>query len=377
MRTSYIFSAALLVLASASVAGAQQKAAAPAKPAWEQTWELGFRSTTTTGDEGRYQRYEDLKSGLASKILIGKETDAVAYDFSAANVGYDDQNFSFSYNRYGKAKFTLDFNGQPLNYAFNTLTPFRDAGNNKWTLDPALRTRVQNKEVGVVGIGTTAATNVASIYRSIATEFPMSAQRNTLDMGLKYTLNKLASVDFSYKMVQKSGNQPWGAAFAFSDAQELPMTLDNGVNEITAGLELAKNEYGMVRAEYQGSFFKQNLASMEWDNPLRATDFDNGKTPPAGPWDPSGYSNGNGPAFGRMSMAPSSAMNTLKLTALYKMPNHTTLNGQIALIRMTQDDDLLPFTTNTKIAQPATYAFFPGLASLHRPTAEGQVDALN
>ena len=377
MRTRFIISAALLVLASASVAEAQQKAAAPAKPAWEQQWELGFRSTTTTGDEARYMRYEDLKSGLASKIAIGKETDAVAYDFSAANVGYDDQAYNFSYNRFGKAKFDLNFNGQPLNYAFNSLTPYRDAGNNKWTLDPTLRTRVQNKEAGIVGIGNTAATNVASIYRSIATEFPMSAQRNTLDMGLKYQVNKIATVDFSYRMVTKSGNQPYAGAFAFSNANELPMTLDNGVNEITAGIEFAKSEYGMFRAEYSGSFFKQNLASMEWDSPLRATDFDNGKVPPSGPWDPSGYSNGNGPAFGRMSMTPSSAMNTLRLTALYKMPNHTTLNGQFAIVRMTQDDDILPFTTNTKIAQAATYAFYPGLAKLPRPSAEAQVDGIN
>ncbi len=377
MRTRFIISAALLVLASASVAEAQQKAAAPAKPAWEQQWELGFRSTTTTGDEARYMRYEDLKSGLASKIAIGKETDAVAYDFSAANVGYDDQAYNFSYNRFGKAKFDLNFNGQPLNYAFNSLTPYRDAGNNKWTLDPTLRTRVQNKEAGIVGIGNTAATNVASIYRSIATEFPMSAQRNTLDMGLKYQVNKIATVDFSYRMVTKSGNQPYAGAFAFSNANELPMTLDNGVNEITAGIEFAKSEYGMFRAEYAGSFFKQNLASMEWDSPLRATDFDNGKVPPSGPWDPSGYSNGNGPAFGRMSMTPSSAMNTLRLTALYKMPNHTTLNGQFAILRMTQNDDILPFTTNTKIAQAATYAFYPGLAKLPRPSAEAQVDGIN
>ncbi len=377
MRTSTIFSAALLVLASASVAGAQQKAAAPAKPAWEQTWELGFRATSTTGDEARYQRYEDLKSGLASNILVGKETDAVAYDFSAANVGYDNQHYAFSYNRFGKAKFNLDFNGQPLNYGFNTLTPFRDAGNNRWTLDPALRTRVQNKEAGIVGIGNTAATNVASIYRSIATEFPMSAQRSTLDMGLKYHFNSLASFDLNYKMVQKSGNQPYGAAFAFNNAEELPMTLDNGVNEITAGLELAKSAYGMIRAEYEGSFFKQNLPTMEWDNPLRATDFDNGKVPPSGPWDPSAYLNGNGPAFGRMAMAPSSQMHTLRITALYKMPAHTTLNGQFALIRMTQDEDILPFTTNTKIAQSATYAFFPGLAALPRPSAQAQVDGIN
>ncbi len=381
MRNSYLISAALLVLASASVAGAQQKAAAPAKPALEQAWELGFRATTTTGDEARYERYQDLQSGLASKIWLGKADDAVAYDFSAANVGYNDQAYAFSYNRFGKAKFNLSFNGQPLNYAYNTLTPYRDAGNNKWTLDPALRTRVQNKEVGVVGIATNAATDLTgSIYRSIATEFPMSAQRNTLNLGMKYRVNALAAVDVAYKMVTKSGNQPWGASFAFSDAVNVPMALDNSVNEFTAGLELSKPALGMIRVEYQGSFFKQNFASLEWDNPLRATDYDSGKpvtSQTSGPWDNSGYSNGNGAAFGRMSMAPSSEMNTFRVVGLYKMPNHTTLNGQVSFTKMTQDDDILPFTSNAKIAQAATYTFFPGLAALPRQTAEAQVDGLN
>ncbi len=378
MRNSYVLSAALLVLASASVAGAQQKAAAPAKPAVEQAWELGFRATTTTGDEARYERYQDLRSGLASKIWLGKADDAVAYDFSAANVGYNDQHYAFSYNRFGKAKFNLEFNGQPLNYAYNTLTPYRDAGNNKWTLDPALRVRVQNKEAGVVGIVTTAAQDASgSIFRSIATEFPMSAQRNTLNLGMKYRVNTLATVDVAYKMVTKSGSQPWGASFAFNEVVNVPMALDNSANEFVAGLELSKPALGMIRAEYQGSFFKQNFATLEWDNPLRATDFDNGKLPPSGPWDPSGYANGNGAAFGRMSMAPSSQLNTFRVVGLYKMPNHTTLNGQVAFTRMTQDEDIIPFTSNTKIAQSATYAFFPGLAALPRPSAQAQVDGIN
>jgi hypothetical protein len=377
MRNSYVIPAALLVLASASAVGAQQKAAAPAKPALEQVWELGFRATTTTGDEARYERYQDLQSGLASKIWIGKSSDAVSYDFSAANAGYNNQSYVFNYNRYGKGTFNVSFNGIPLNYAYNTLTPFRDAGNNKWTLDPALRTRVQNKEAGIVGIGNSAATNVASIYRSIATQFAMSQQRNTLGVGGSYRVNNYATVDLKYQMVSKSGNMPWGASFAFNDAQELPISLDNVTNEFTAGLELVKSDLGMIRAEYQGSFFKQNLPTLEWDNPLRATDYDNGKTPPAGPWDASGYSNGNGPAFGRQAMFPSNSLNALNVTALYKMPAHTTLNGSFTIARMTQDEDIIPFTTNPKIAQAATYAFFPGLAALPRPTAEAQVDALN
>ena len=379
MRTRFIISAALLLLASASVAGAQQKkTAAPAKePALEQTYELGFRSTTTTGDEFRYQRFQDLKSGLASKIGIGKETEASAFDFSAYNVGYNDQAYALKYNKFGKLKFYADYTGQPLNYANNTLTPYKYAGNNTWTLDVNARTQVQNKVAGVVGIGTTAATDVATIYRGLATNFPMSAQRDNLNLGLSYRLTEFANVDFKYSMIKKSGNQPWGAAFAFNDAQELPMALDNTTNEITAGLELVKPAWGMVRAEYQGSFFKNQFSSLVWDNPLRATEYDNGKLPPAGPWDRSGYVNGNGAATGRMAMSPSSQMNVVRLLGLYKMPGHTTINAQLALTGMTQDAELLPWTTNTKIANSATYVFFPGLAALPRASAQADVKGLN
>jgi len=392
MRNRYLNPAALLLLASASMAGAQQTPAAPTTRllGLEQRWELGFRSTTTTGDEFRYQRYQDLANGLASKIWFGKETHASAFDFNAANVGYNDQAYSVKYNKFGKMKFTVDYTGQPLNYANNTLTPYTYAGNNVWTLDAAARTSVQAGTPGVVGIGSTAATNVATIFRPLATNFPMSAQRDKLNVGLSYRVNDYANVDFKYGMTKKSGNQPWGASFAFNDATNIPMALDNTVNEFTAGVEAAKPAWGMVRAEYQGSFFKNQFESLTWDNPLRATDYFLAKpysiVAPAtvggawvlnGPWDNSGYSNGRGPAFGRLSLPPSSQMNALRLSGLYKMPNHTTLNGQFSFANMTQDEALLPLTANTTIANAATYAAIPGLANPSRASAQAEVRSIN
>jgi len=375
---NHMISAALLLLASAGVASAQQKAAAPAKgPAIEQSWELGFRGTSVTGDEYRYQRYSDLSNGLSSKINIGRSSDASMFDFSAANVGYNDQAYAFKYNQFGKMKFSLEFTGQPLNYANNTLTPYKYAGNNTWTLDANARTQVQNKVAGVVGIGTTAATDVATIYRALATPFTMAAQRDVMAAGFSYRVNSFAAVDLKFSTTKKTGNQPWGAAFAFNDAEEIPMALDNRTNEFTAGIEFNKPKYGMFRAEYLGSFFKNEFASLTWDNPLRATDFDNGKTPPAGPWDASGYSNGNGPAMGRMSMAPDNSMNSFRMLGLYKMPMHSVLNGSLSFTTMSQDADILPYTVNTKIANSATYLFFPGLARLPRASAQAEVRGLN
>ena len=60
----------------------------------------------------------------------------------------------------------------------------------------------------------------------------------------------------------------------------------------------------MFRAAYERSMFTNQFNAVEWDNPMRLTDYNNGQVPPAGPYDPSGYSNGNGPARGRISVVP-------------------------------------------------------------------------
>ena len=75
----------------------------------------------------------------------------------------------------------------------------------------------------------------------------------------------------------------------------------------------------MVRLAWDGSFFSNDVDTLVWDNPIRATDFSNGHVPPNGPYDPSGYSNGNGPAQGRMALWPGNSMNVVSVMGLYKM----------------------------------------------------------
>ena len=90
------------------------------------------------------------------------------------------------------------------------------------------------------------------------------------------------------------------------------------------------------------------------------------------PYDASGYSNGNGPAVGRMSMPPSNSMNTVSTTGLYKMAAHTTINGTVSFTAMNQNDQLIPWTTNSAINNAGVWAAFPGLKALPRETAEAK-----
>ena len=87
----------------------------------------------------------------------------------------------------------------------------------------------------------------------------------------------------------------------------------------------------MVRLDYWGSFFTNDIQTLTWDNPIRATDFNNGLAPPSGPYDPSGYSNGNGPALGQAALWPSNNLNSVGATGMYKIAPRTTINGNLKL----------------------------------------------
>jgi len=377
MRSKLILSTAVLVLAVTGVARAQKAAAKDTTPEPTQSYTLGYRGSSVDGDKGRWERYRDLRDGAVAGMTFGKETERSALKFSADNVGYHDQKYMLDYNQFGKLKLTAMWNSTPLNYAYNTLTPWKTTGGNVWTLSSAARQQVQDKVPGVIGIGTTAATDLPSIFRPLATTFPMQVRRDMVSVGMKYRMNDATNVDVAFSSTGKTGNQPYGASFAFNDANELPMAIDNRTNDMTAGVEWAKGTTGMLRAEWTGSWFKNQFQSLTWDNPLRATNFDNGKAPPAGPYDASGYSNGNGPAVGRLALPPSNSLNTFRVMGLYKMPGRSTLNGQVSFTTMKQDDALIPWTTNALIASPAVYAYFPGLAQLPRATADAQVNAMN
>ena len=384
MRTRLMLSTAVLLLAFTGVARAQQTSAATAAaPALTGTFDLGARGSSVDGDKARWERYRDLRDGVTTKGDLGKETDAYKLRFRVSNAGYRDQKYVLDYNRFGKVKFTASWDSVPLNYSYDSKTPWKDTGNNVWTLDMATRLAVQNKTIPApyIGIGSTAADFLkSSIYNTIAVPFKMQARRDVLSVGLKYKMTDALGVNLAFTSTKKSGNQPYGASFAFNVANELPMSLDNRTNDLTAALEWTRATDGMLRVAYDGSWFNNAFSSLTWDNAYRATDYTTGKPVvniTNGPWDNSAYSNGNGAAVGRLALPPSSTLSTFSLLGLYKLPMHSAINGQLAITSMKQDDAILPFTTNSVLNTAAVWAIAPGLKQLPRATAQAEVKAVN
>lgn len=332
------------------------------------TIDFGGRGAARSGDDARFERYRDLRSGAFSRIVLGNHSDERHVNVSAFNVGYRDQSYRVDYNA-GRTKASGWFDAVPLNYSYLTSTPWVQDSPSLFTLDTTARTLVQTRVPGVVGIPTTPALlATSSIFRGLARPFELRQRRDTLGASYGYEISPMMAVSVAFDTVKKSGQQPFGMSFAFNNANELPISLDHRTNNLEANLEYG-NSQGMIRFGWQASYFGNQIHDVVWDNPLRATD--------VAPYDPNGYSNGNGPARGRMSMPPDSSLNMVSATGLYRLPSRTTITGTLWFSAMNQNDTLIPWTINSAIANTSVYAQFPNLATLPRQSAEAKVHGLN
>jgi MtrB/PioB family decaheme-associated outer membrane protein len=328
--------------------------------------DLGARGTDTSGDVARLERYRDIDSGAFGRLLFRKDTDQYLFQAGAFNIGAQDQRYQAQYNGKG-IRFSGMFDSIPTNYTFLSSSPWVQQTPDVFTLDLAARQQVQNKQV--VGIPQNPNDlNSASIYRGLANPFDLQSLRQTTSTSVAYDFSNTLGFDATFSNIKRSGQQPIGASFAFNVANEVPMTLDNHTNDLSAGLEWTRPK-GMFRIGWNGSWFDNNVTELVWDNPYRATD--------QNPYDGSAYVNGNGSSRGRLALPPSNNLNSVSAFGLYKLPSHTTVNGSLAFTRMSQDNALIPWTINPVLQTPSVYAQYPGLAALPRPTAEALVHGVN
>ncbi len=326
------------------------------------------------GDEARYERYRDLRSGANINFLFNKETATWTFEVKATNVGYRDQRYTANFNsRRVKASFLFD--STPLNYGYGLQTPYV-CSTGSCTLDPAVRTTIQtSRGTGatpinsptIVGVPQTLAQiQTGTLYNSIAKGFDMQSRRDTIAADLRFSATDNLDFLLGFNSYKRSGNMPWGMGFAFNNLVEVPMELDNRETSVATGVEWASHQ-GMFSVVYEHSKFNQNVPSLAVDNPLQATNWNS--TPGTG-YDPNGYTNAHGAAMGRMATAPSNSLDTVNWLGMVKLPGRTTANASFMMGANRQNAALIPWTTNSVIANPATYATFPGLASLPRDTAE-------
>jgi hypothetical protein len=284
-------------------------------------------------DEARFQRYRDLRDGGTVDVFrYRKDTDSKYVNVSADHIGYRDQRYAASYNKYGKLKATFEWNQIPIFFSQTTATLFSEVSPGVLGMSDAIQSGIEKKT-------TTLAAAVGQ-----AQPFDLRAKRNVLDVRLVYSATRNLDLNLTVKNTTKDGNQPWAGTFGFGDAVELPVPIDTRTTEIGTSAEWT-NERGMARVGYDGSFFRNNVSTLVWDNPQRITD-----SPTAGPLP------------GRMALWPNSDLNAVTANGLLKLPRNSRATAYVQVGNWTQNDALIPFTINSALPP----------ISLDRPTADAK-----
>jgi MtrB/PioB family decaheme-associated outer membrane protein len=286
--------------------------------------DFGFRGTVygDNSDEARYQRYRDLRNGAFGEgFRLGAADDQKYWDVRATHIGYRDQQYAANYNNFGKVKASVAFNQIPLFFSDVTRTAYASLSPGVLDLDgyPAL---VQSGAAK------------STIYNTVASPFDMMLKRSIADFRFVYSATEHLDLSAVFKNIQKSGEQPWAGTFGFSDAVELPVPVDTRTTDLGVAAEWTGTR-GLVRVGYDGSFFHNNISTLVWDNPLRATDH------------PS-----SGPAQGRMAVWPDSDLNTGSVSGVIKLTGNSQATAYLSLGNLSQNDALIPFTINGALKTP-------------------------
>ena len=339
IRTRLSFVLLTCLLASSGVA-AQEPAAASAVAAPEaptNVAEFTLRGTAfgAGSDQARFMRYQDLRDGGTLDLLrFTKATDTRWYTVQADHVGYRDQRFAVGLNNYGRVKASFEFNQIPLFFSQDTRTLYTtaDSSPNIFRLDDSVQLGQQNKSVPYASLD------------GLAQPFDLRLKRSIADFKATYAATRSLDLSIALKSTAKTGNQPWAGTFGFSDAVELAVPVQTRTTDLGLGAEWG-GPRGSARLAYDGSFFRNDLSTIVWDNPLRVTD-----------------SPTLGPLQGRMSLWPDSSLNAVSASGLLNLPARSRATAYVSVGSWSQNDPLIPFSVNGAL---------PAIA-LDRPTADAR-----
>jgi MtrB/PioB family decaheme-associated outer membrane protein len=277
---------------------------------------------TPGSDEGLAQRYRDLRGGGTLEFLRwSKNTDTLWWSLQADHTAYRDQRYSAAFDNFGKVRGWFQFNEIPLYFSQQTQTLFTTPPSNPFALriDDAIQSGLQNR---------TLTTAQAAAF---AQPFDMRLKRGVAEFKTTYSLTRNLDLEAWFWTTGKSGTQPWAGTFGFADAVEFAAPVETRTTDLRLGIEWA-NERGSARLGYDGSFFRNDVETIVWDNPLRITD-----------------SPTLGPLQGRMTLWPDSNLNAGTASGLINLPARSRATAYISIGNWTQDNPLIPFTVNSAL----------------------------
>ena len=235
----------------------------PARSLFDETWQqfdIGGRWSTIDGDPARFQRYQDLGSGvLLTNVRYAVDREFWSFKGTAENVGWRDQRYRASYDRPGRFSVSGFWDEIPQFYSVDTKTPYVAPSNpSVLVLDDGIQRSIQE----------------ARPASTRPCPWRLSSISASADIGhVDFLAFSARQIDISgqFTTTKHVGELPGAPASASATRRRGRAAVRFADQRLTVGAEW-KNSRGMFRAAYDGSWFDNPSQTLQWDSPLRVDD---------------------------------------------------------------------------------------------------------
>jgi MtrB/PioB family decaheme-associated outer membrane protein len=342
---------------------------------------FGVLESTVDTDSSKWEEYRDLSSGFVIPLLNveGRGADDRFLDFRAENVRRGDARYNFGYGVLDRWGLEVDYNEIPHRFGNNGHMLWTQTSPGVYQIADPVQAAIQAALEKQFAANRALITfpflnNLLAPYLATANPVDLGLERDRLNANLGFGSLRGFSWGLDYKHEDRDGNRPFGGSFGFSNATEVPEVIDYSIDD--AELAGAWNtERAGVRFGYRMSTFKNNVSTMYWDNPFRAT----GATDPSAYTAPGAGSIG-GSAVGFADLWADNKSNVVFADGRTQLGGTWFVQGGASYNVMTQDDPLLPYTLNSAIRgiNFDHSTFDPTqVANLPTKNADNEVDVTN
>ncbi|MDX1334550.1 MAG: MtrB/PioB family decaheme-associated outer membrane protein, partial [Gammaproteobacteria bacterium] len=271
-------------------------------------------------DEGAY--------AIANLHYKNTNNDNARYvDIRGTNLGLESRYLRLDAGVQGQQEYFFVYDELP-NYQNNTgLSPYQGIGSSTLTLPAGYDWSTLDSYLNPVELKT---------------------KRKRFDFGAAFLTSKSWKFDIKASHETKEGVQQIGGPLTYNASSQivggtvstlLPEPIDYETNEMDVGIHYS-HEKGQLDLVYHVSLFDNDNESLTWQYPFTGYPFD-----PALP--AASYA-----ANGRLALAPSNQHHQVTLSGGYNLPSQTRFTGLVSIGRSTQNEDLLPYGTESGGALP-------------------------
>ena len=395
MRTVRFISVALLGLALwAPMAFAQSEAgteAAPLPPAPSATMprikfnvEFGGEAKfISDGDRwSKFEEHRDIPDNFVVSSLdfwLDKAGSRWSLDGHALDAGQQDQRYRLTLEKFGVSRSQFRFDSWPNFISRGATSYWTENTPGVLTVNGSTRSLFQAATVDGTSSDTvlngTRIGIINDLLNSDARKIDLRTRRQRFQFNQDFYLTRHWFVSAGAMYEWRRGHRPLGmgaynrsagtavppfgagtgAATWVAFANELPEQLDFRNTEVRAAMGF-KGERGMIRFEYTGSWFFNNLKTIRWQNPFELTPCTGlAQTPPVGNTGPVGTlacpflaATGTGGRWrfdeDELYIAPDNRAHTFAVEGRAKLPAHSFVSGLFAYQMRRQDSSFVPYT---------------------------------